>query len=137
MQDMLFVVVAEALQTVHHQACGIAADGAVGGVDDTAGGFFDDVNGLHGGGTVKYLGNQLRQLPQADTAGHALAAGLCMAKLQKAQRHIHRTQTRGTGGNAPLDVTIQIIHHSLCTAGRFDIKSAQCRSTPFLPFTMK
>jgi len=125
MLDMLDIIVPEALQTVHHQAGGVTADGAVGGVDDAVGRLFDDGQGGQIRLAVQHHFDQLGQLPQADTAGHALAAGLGVAQLQKGQRHIHRTQTGRRRRDAALYVAVEVIHHSLRFAGGFDVKSAQ------------
>ena len=122
---MLLIVITEALQAVYHQTGGITTDGTVSGVDDAAGGFFNDVDGLHGSLTIQHLGDQLRQLTQADTAGYALTTGLGMAQLQKAQRHVHRTQARRRGGNTALHIFIEVFHRRLRLAGRLNIKSAQ------------
>ena len=89
--DVLLVVVPEALQTVQHKPCRVPADGAVGGVHDGAGGLLDNGDGAHVGGAVQHRVDELAQLPQTDAAGHALAAGLGVAQLQKRQRHIHGT----------------------------------------------
>ena len=88
---MLLVVVPEALQTVQHKAGGVPPDGAVGGGLHGAGGLFDDGQRRHVRSAVQHGGDQLAQLPQTDTAGDALTAGLGVAQLQKRQRHIHRT----------------------------------------------
>ena len=125
---VLLVVIPEALQPLHHQTGGVTADGTVGGVDDTAGGLFDDGDGLHGSLAVQHLIDQQRQLPQPDPAGDTFAAGLCMAQLQKRQGHIHRTQARRAGGNAPLHIPVKPFHHGLGPAGCLDIQSAQSRT---------
>ena len=44
---MLFIVVAEALQAIQHQAGCVTADGAVSGVQDAAGRLLDDGDGVH------------------------------------------------------------------------------------------
>ena len=97
---MFLVVIPEALQPVQHQSGGIAPDGAVGGVHHGPRRFLDNGQGAHVGGAVQHGGDELAQLPQTDTAGHALAAGLGVAQLQKRQGHIHRTEARRTGGDA-------------------------------------
>ena len=125
--DVLLVVVAEALQSVQHQPGRIAADGAVGGVQRGTGGLFDDVDSAHVGGAVQHRGDELAQLPQTDAAGHALAAGLCVAQMQERQRHVHGAQTRGTGGDAALYIAVEVIYHGLRAAGTLDVKSAQGR----------
>gem|GEM_PF-5714629 len=88
--------------------------------------------GAHGGCAGKNLLQEQGQLPQADAAGHTLAAALGMAEPQEAQRHIYRAKPRRAGGNPPFYITIEILHHSLGPAGRLDIQSAHSRSTPFL-----
>ena len=65
------------------------------------------------------------ELTEADAAGHALAAGLRVAEVQKVHRKIHRAQSRRAGGDAPLHVAVEIVHHRLGTAGAFYVKSAQ------------
>ena len=127
---VLLIVVPEALQAIHHQAGGVPADGAVGGIHNAAGGFLDDADGVHIGGAVQHLGNELGQLPQTDAAGHALAAGLGVAQLQKRQRHFHRAQARRAGGDPALHIAVEALYHGLSPAGGFDVKSAQNSSTP-------
>ena len=124
-QDVFLVVIPEALQPVQHQSGGVAPDGAVGGVHHGPRRFLDNGQGAHVGGAVQHGGDELAQLPQTDTAGHALAAGLGVAQLQKRQGHIHRTEARRTGGDAALHVPVEIIHHGLGAAWVLDVESAQ------------
>ena len=124
-QDVFLVVIPEALQPVQHQSGGVAPDGAVGGVHHGPRRFLDNGQGAHVGGAVQHGGDELAQLPQTDTAGHALAAGLGVAQLQKRQGHIHRTEARRTGGDAALHVAVEIVHHRLGAAGVLDVESAQ------------
>ena len=123
--DVLDIVVAEALQPVDDEPRGIAPDGAVGCIDNGARRLFDDGERLHGGGAVHNLLDQQRELPQTDAAGDTFTAGLCVAQLQKGQRHIHGTQARGARGNPALDVAVEIIHHGLGAVLGFDVQSAQ------------
>ena len=90
----------------------------------------DDADGVHVGGAVQHLGNELGQLAQADAAGNALAAGLGVAQLQKRQRHFHRAQARRAGGDPALHIAVKTLYHGLSPAGGFDVKSAQNSSTP-------
>lgn len=129
-EDVLLVIIPEALQTIQHQPGGIAPDGAVRRIDDAAGGLLNGDQGVHGGCAGEHLLQEHGKLPQADAAGHAFAAALGVAQAQKAQRHIHRAQTRGTGGNTPLHVAIEVFHHGLGPAGRLDIQPAHTESTP-------
>ena len=139
-QDVLLVVVPEALQAVHHQPGSVPSDGAVGGVYDGARRLFNGNQGAHGGGAGKHLLQEQGKLAQANAAGHALAAALGMAQAQEAQRHIHRAQARGAGGNASLHITVKIFYHSFSPAGRLDIQSAHTESSPscilFLVFSV-
>ena len=120
---MLFVVVAEALYTVEHQSRRVAADGAVGAVDDHMRQTLDDRNGLHRRLALKHQFHQLRELAETDAAGNALAAGLRMAKIQKALGKIHRAKTRRACGNTPLHVAVQPVNNGLRVGGRHNIKS--------------
>lgn len=80
---------------------------AVGCIDNGARRLFDDGERLHGGGAVHNLLDQQRELPQTDAAGDTFTAGLCVAQLQKGQRHIHGTR-RGARGNPALDVAVEL-----------------------------
>ena len=122
-QDMLFIVVAEALYTVEHQSRRVAADGAVGAVDDHMRQTLDDRNGLHRRLALKHQFHQLRELAETDAAGNALAAGLRMAKIQKALGKIHRTKARRACGNTPLHIAVQPVNNGLRVGGRHNIKS--------------
>ena len=122
-QNMLFVVVAEALHAVKHQARRIAANGAVGAVDDHTRHALDDRDGLHRGFALEHLLHQLRELAEADTAGNALAARLRMAEIQKALGQVHRTQSRRACGDTPLHIAVQPVDDGLGMGGRHNIES--------------
>ena len=123
--DVLDIVVAEALQPVDDEPRGVAPDGAVCCIDNGTRRLFDDGERLHGGGAVHNLLDQQRELPQTDAAGDTFTAGLCVAQLQKGQRHVHGTQARGARGDAALDVAVEVIHHGLGAVLGFDVQSAQ------------
>ena len=93
MLNMFDVILAKALQAVHHQSGSVTANGTVSRIDNAAGCLFNNVQRAHVGLAVQHLSNQFGQLAQTNTAGHAFAAGLRMAQLQKGQRHIYRAQT--------------------------------------------
>ena len=93
MLNMFDVILAKALQAVHHQSGSVTANGTVSRIDNAAGCLFNNVQCAHVGLAVQHLSNQFGQLAQTNTAGHAFAAGLRMAQLQKGQRHIYRAQT--------------------------------------------
>ena len=125
MFHVLLIVIPEALQPVQHQPRRVASDGAVGGVQDAAGRLLDNGDGIHRPRAVQHGGDELAELSQADAAGHALAAGLGVAQLQKRQGHIHRAQARRTGGDTALHIAVEVIHHRLGAAGILDVKPAQ------------
>ena len=112
-EQVLLVVLPEAPHPAQHHMGGLIADGAVGGVGDHLGGALDQVDGLRRGGAVQHLLDQLRQLAQADPAGHALSAGLGMAQAQEVQGHVHRAQTRLAGADPPPHVPVQAAQHRL------------------------
>ena len=114
------VVIAEALHALQNHAGSLIADGAVRRILNNTGGFLDQVNGLRCCGGVQHLLEQSGQLPQTDAARNTFAAGLCMAQTQERQRHIHRTQTRRTGADAPLDIAVQAGNDGLSLARRFN-----------------
>ena len=89
-KDVLLIIIPEALQPVHHQACRVPADGAICRVDNGSSCLLNGNQGAHGGCAGKNLLQEQSQLPQADAAGHTLAAALGMAEPQEAQRHIYR-----------------------------------------------
>ena len=114
------VVIAKALHALEHHAGGLVADGAVRRILNDTGGFLDQVNGLRCCGGVQHLLEQSGQLSQTDAARNTFAAGLCMAQTQERQRHIHRTQARRTGADAPLDIAVQAGNDGLSLARRFN-----------------
>ena len=127
-EDMLLVVVPEALQTHQHQIGGVDADGAVRRVRNDLGGGLDPVQDLQLRLTLQHLPDHVGELGQADAAGHALAAGLGLAQIQKIQRHIHRAQARRAGGDPPLHIPVQLFHHGLGLAGHLYFQSAHLGS---------
>ena len=114
------VVIAKALHALQNHAGSLIADGAVRRILNNTGGFLDQVNGLRCCGGIQHLLEQSGQLPQTDAARNTFAAGLCMAQTQERQRHIHRTQTRRTGADAPLDIAVQAGNDGLSLARRFN-----------------
>ena len=124
-QNVFFIVVAEALDAVEHQPRRVAPDGAVRAVDDHARRALDERDGLHRRLAVEHALHQIGELTEADAAGHALAAGLRVAEVQKVHRKIHRAQPRRAGGNAPLHVAVQSVDHGLGARRRHNVKSRQ------------
>ena len=68
--------------------------------------------------------------PESNAAGHAFAARLRVAQLQKCQRHIDRTQARGAGRDPAFHVLVEAVNDRLGLACGFDIQSAQGWLTP-------
>ena len=73
---------------------------------------------------VQDFPQHIGKLSQPDPAGYALAAGLGVTQLQKIQRHIDGTKARRAGGDSPLYIPVELIHHRLGLAGGFDVQSA-------------
>ena len=124
MEDVLLIVIPEALQAHENQVGGVNADGAVRRVHDDLGSGLDPVQDLQLGLALQHLPDHVGKLGQADAAGHALAAGLGLAQVQEIQRHVHRAQARRAGGDPPLHVPVQLLHHGLCLAGHLHFQSA-------------
>ena len=81
--NMIDKVISAALESCQHHMGGFKADGAVCGIRNVVGGFFDKRQGVHGCGAVQNLFQQILKLSQAYTAGYTLTAGLRMAQLEK------------------------------------------------------
>ena len=113
MVDMFLIVLPEAPNTLEHHMGRLITDGAVSAVGNNLCGTLDEVNGLQRGGAVKHLLDEHSELAQTHPAGHALAAGLGMAQPQEIQGHIHRTQARLAGADAPPHVPVQAAQNSL------------------------
>ena len=123
-EDVLLIVVPEAPNPHEDQVGRVNADGAVRRVHDHLGSALDAVQNLHAGLAVQHLPDHIGKLGQPHPAGHALAAGLGTAEIQKVQRHVHRAQPRGACGNPPLHVPVQLLHHGLGLTGGLDFQSA-------------
>ena len=128
--NVVHVIVPEALKAAQDQLRRVAADGAVGRGDDGARRFFDGVDGQHRTSTVEHLPHQYAQLAKSNAAGHAFAARLRVAQLQKCQRHIDGTQARRTGRDPAFHVLVEAVNDRLGLACGFDIQSAQGWLTP-------
>ena len=101
------VLVAEALEAAQHHRRSLPADGAVRGILDVARQTLDVRKRLHRAAALEHVGQIGFQLPQPDAAGHALAAGLCVAKAEEIQRQIDRTKPGRAGDNATLEILVQ------------------------------
>ena len=118
---MFHIVIPEADDAPQHHVGSLKADGAVGGVFDGPGGALDQVDGVQGSFAVQHIFQQLAQSSQADTAGHAFAAGLGMAHFQKGCGKVHRAQSRRAGDDAPLHIPVKPLYHLLGSVGGVDI----------------
>ena len=127
---MVHIVVPEALKAAQDQLRCVASDGAVSRGDDGPRRFFDGVDGQHGARSVEHLPHQRGKLAESNAAGHAFAARLRVAQLQKCQRHIDRTQARGAGRDPAFHVLVEAVDDRLGLACGFDIQSAQGWLTP-------
>ena len=120
-EDVLLIVIPEALNTHQHQPGSLDADGAVGSVYDGLGGALDELHRLHRGLTVQHVLEQLRQLAQTDTAGNAFAAGLGVTEVEEIPGHVDGTKARRAGGNTALHIPVELVYHGLGAAGGLDI----------------
>ena len=127
---MVHIVVPEALKAAQDQLRCVASDGAVSRGDDGPRRFFNGVDGQHGACSVEHLPHQRGKLAESNAAGHAFAARLRVAQLQKCQRHIDRTQARGAGRDPAFHVLVEAVDNRLGLACGFDIQSAQGWLTP-------
>ena len=118
---MLLIVVPEAPNPHQHQPGGLDTDGAVSGVYNGLGGALDELHRLHRGLAVQHVLKQLRELPQANAAGNAFAAGLGVTEVEKVPGHINGTKARRAGGNAALHIPVELIYHGLGAAGGLDV----------------
>lgn len=101
MQDMFLIIVPEALQAHQDQIGRVDSDGTVRAVHDDLGGIFDPAQDADVSLPVQHLTDHVGDLAEANTAGHALAAGLSLTQVQKIQGHIHRAQARGLAAILP------------------------------------
>ena len=120
MLHMLLIILAEAANPLQNHVCRFIANRTACGIGNHLCGTLNYVNGFHGCGTVKHLLDQHLQLSQTNAAGHTFPTGLRMAQPQVIQRHIHRTQSVGTGTNAALHIPMQTIQDILGAPGRFN-----------------
>ena len=75
---------------------------------------------------------QAVQLPQADPAGGALAAGLAVAQLDERAREVDRADADSVGLQTAAEVGIQRVDDALRGGRGRNRKSAQERVPPFL-----
>ena len=116
-EDVLLKIVPEALESHQDQVGRVNADGAVRRVHDDLGGGFDPAENVDLRLAVQHLLNHAGELGESNAAGNAFAAGLCLAQPQEIQRHVHRAQARGAGGDPPLHVAVELFHNGLSLAG--------------------
>ena len=79
--DMLLIILPEALEPHQDQARGLGADGTVRRINDDLGRIFNELQGVFRGVAVQHALQHGRQLPQADPARDAFAAGLRMTEI--------------------------------------------------------
>ena len=123
MQDMFLIIVPEALQAHQDQIGRVDPDGTIRAVHDDLGGIFDPAQDAYVRLPVQHFTDHVGDLAEANTAGHALAAGLSLTQVQKIQGHIHRAQARGAGRDSAFHVPVQLFHDSLRLAGSLYFQS--------------
>ena len=124
MEDMLLIVVPEALDAFQDHAGSFLSDGAVRAGKDALGGLFDQVQGLQFAGAVQHGLHQVFQLSQADPAGGAFPAGLGMADMQEALGQVHGAETRLACLYAPFRIPVKLLHRLLGAVFGHDTQSA-------------
>ena len=102
MENMLHIIIAEAMNAVEDDSGGLSAYGAVGAGNNNLGGFLDKSNGLRGAGTVKNVIDKSVYLSKTYAAGNALTAGLSLTHGQEAKGHINRAKSGRRGRYATL-----------------------------------
>ena len=112
--DVLDIVVAEALDAAQNHVGGFVADGTVCGVRDGFRRLFNAVDGFQCCTLAEDIVHQACELSETDAAGGTFAAGLCMAQLQEAEGNVNGTQSRGAGGDTPLQILVQALDNGLC-----------------------
>ena len=131
--DMLLVILPVTPDAFEHHIGGFIADGAVSGGDDDAGGFLDEVNGIHGGLAGENLLQHNLQLAEAHAAGDAFAAGLGVAQLEEGGGHIHWAQSRRAGDDTAFQILVEALYNDLGLVGTSDGESVHRYSdAPFV-----
>ena len=83
MPDMLYIVIAEAAQSLEHHTCRLGTNRTVRRHIDTLCRVLQHLQGKHVRRTIQHLADQCFQLAETDTAWCTLTAGLGMAEMQK------------------------------------------------------
>lgn len=122
--DMLHEVVAEAADALENHIRGLIADRAVRRKINAFGRLFDQVDGVEGRVAVENVVQKLFQLSQAYAAGHAFAAGLRVAHLQKRRCYIHGAKSRGACADTAFHVLVKLLDGGLRLVLGNDTQSA-------------
>ena len=125
-EDVLLIILPEALEAHQDHVGGIDADGAVRRVGDGLRRLLDVGEDAEIRLPFQHLLQHIGQLRESDAAGHAFSAGLGPAEIQKVQRQIHRAKTRRTCGNPLLHVPVELLHGGIRLTGSLYLQSAQC-----------
>ena len=131
--DVFDEIVAESFDSFQDHARRFVADGAVGGIVDALRRLPDEFDGVQRRVAVQNVVQKFFQRPQPDAAGHAFAAGLGMAHLQKGCRHIHGAKPGRAGADAAFHIFVQLLHGGLRLVLRNDTQSAHNSSRVFPP----
>ena len=131
-EDVLLIVLPEALEAHQDHVGGVDADGAVRRVDDDLRRDLDVVEDVGVRLTLQHLLQHVGQLGEADAAGNALAAGLGPAEVQEVQRQVHRAETGRARGDPLLHIPVELLHGGVRLAGGLYLESTHV-IRPFLP----
>ena len=102
MENMLHIVIAEAMDAVENDSCCLTTYGAVGAGNNNLGGFLDKSNGLGSACSIENIIYKSVYLSETNAAGNALTAGLSLTHGQEAKSHINRAKSGRRGCNAAL-----------------------------------
>ena len=119
-QQMFLKVFAETADPAQYHVGTFITNGAVSRIGNDFCCSFNRIDGFHGPFLIQYFFDQICQLTQTDTTGHAFPASLGMAQAQIAQRDIYRAQSMGTGTDTAFHILMQAIQNILGTSGCFN-----------------
>lgn len=122
-QNMLLIVIPEALKPLENHRGRLTSDGAVGGIHNHPRRLFQEAKGVETGLSIKHLLEQTGQLPKSDAAGNTLSTGLRMTEVQKREGQVNRTESRRTCGDAALYIAVESFHDHLGAVGGNDLQS--------------
>ena len=123
MQDMFLIIVPEALQAHQDQIGRVDPDGTIRAVHDDLGGIFDPAQDAYVRLPVQHFTDHVGDLVEANTAGHALAAGLSLDTGSENSGPYPQGTGPGAGRDSAFHVPVQLFHDSLRLAGSLYFQS--------------